>query len=110
MSTYHLYIGDPEDPKFHFASEDHYGSIPKILLDVGSIGLTGCVAAQSLIESEKYDGKKLDWGSSGAILSLSMIREFLDDFSEQFPRERLGNALVEELDEKRDYVLFAAEM
>jgi hypothetical protein len=60
MSFYNLYVGDVSDPKFKWDGGDHSYNIPKIILDLGAVGLTGCVEARILLESVKYGGRVLD--------------------------------------------------
>ena len=53
MSFYNLYVGDASDPKFHWEGGDHSGNIPTIILDLGSIGLVGCMDAMNLLEDSR---------------------------------------------------------
>ena len=109
MSFYNLYVGDASDPKFHWDGGDFSGNIPKILMDLGGLGLFGCVEARNILESPKYGGRVLDWGASGARMNKAQILEFIGDYfkSEQycvFPLER-----IQTLEEDREYILFACE-
>ncbi len=109
MSFYNLYVGDASDPKFHWEGGDHSNNIPKIILDLGGIGLNGCVEACILLESPKYGGKVLDWGSSGARLTKAGIIEFLREF--QGPLIT-GSAIfdrLQNLEDSREYIFFACE-
>lgn len=71
MSFYNLYVGDASGPNFHLDGGDHSGNIPKILLDLGGIGLWGCMTARTMLESPAYGGRALDWGASGAPLTMA---------------------------------------
>jgi hypothetical protein len=109
MSFYNLYVGDASDPKFQWEGGDFSYNIPKIILDLGGIGLMGCVEARILLESAKYGGKVLDWGSSGARLTKARIIEFLNEFDQ--PRIASGKASqgIHALEDDKDYILFACE-
>lgn len=109
MSFYNLYVGDASDPKFHWDGGDHSGNIPTIILDLGGIGLTGCVKARNLLESPKYGGKVLDWGSSGARLSKVRIIEFLHDFNGPLITGAPVLSRIQALEDNREYILFACE-
>ncbi len=109
MSFYNLYVGDASDPKFNWEGGDFSYNIPKILLDLGGIGLTGCVEARILLESDKYGGKVLDWGSSGARLTKARIIEFLHDIHRPLITGCQWLVRVQTLEEDRDYILFACE-
>ena len=109
MSFYNLYVGDAADPKFNWEGGDYGYNIPKIILDMGGIGLIGCVEARSLLESPKYGGKVLDWGSSGARLTKDRITEFLQDFSGPLITGRPVLARIQALEDEREYILFACE-
>lgn len=109
MSYYNLYVGDASDPKFHWDGGDFSGNIPNIILDLGSIGLSGCVAARNLIETAKYGGRVLDWGSSGARLTKARIIEFLCDFEGPLLTGNATLARIQTLDDDRKYILFACE-
>jgi len=109
MSFNNLYVGDASDPKFHWDGGDYSGNIPEIILDLGGIGLMGCVEARSLLENPKYGGRVLDWGSSGARLTKERIIEFLNEFDQ--PRITSGQAAerIRNLEEGKEYILFACE-
>lgn len=109
MSFYNLYVGDATDPKFKWDGGDYAYNIPKIILNLGGIGLTGCVEARILLESPKYGGKVLDWGSSGARLSKARIIEFLHEFNEPLVTGRSILARIQALANDREYILFASE-
>ncbi len=109
MSFNNLYVGDASDPKFHWDGGDYSGNIPKIILDLGGIGLMGCVKARNLLESPKYGGKVLDWGSSGARLTKAQIIEFLSDFNGPLITGNPTLARIQTLEDDREYILFACE-
>lgn len=109
MSFYNLYVGDASDPKFHWDGGDHSGNIPTIILDLGGIGLTGCIDAMNLLEDAKYGGKVLDWGSSGARLTKARIIEFLNEFKGGYAACKPDLALIDALEDDREYILFACE-
>lgn len=109
MSFYNLYVGDASDPKFHWDGGDHSGNIPKIILDLGGIGLTGCVEARTMLESPKYGGRVLDWGSSGARLTKARIIEFLNDFEVSRLTGEPDLSRIDALEDDREYILFACE-
>ena len=109
MSFYNLYVGDASDPKFNWEGGNHSYNIPEILLDLGGIGLTGCVEARLLLESPKYGGKVLDWGSSGARLSKARIIEFLQEFNGPLITGGSLLARIQALEDDREYILFASE-
>jgi hypothetical protein len=109
MSFYNLYVGDASDPKFKWVDGDHSGNIPKIILDLGGIGLTGCVEAQILLESPKYGGKVIDWGSSGARLTKVRIIEFLREFNGPLITGNPIFSNIRALEDDREYILFACE-
>jgi hypothetical protein len=109
MSFYNLYVGDASDPKFQWDDGDHGGNIPKIILDLGSIGLVGCMDAMNLLEDAKYGGKVLDWGSSGARLTKARIIEFLNDFKGGYATCKPDLSRIDALEDDREYILFACE-
>jgi hypothetical protein len=109
MSFYNLYVGDASDPKFKWDGGDYGYNIPKIILDLGGIGLTGCVEARILLESPKYGGKVLDWGSSGARLTKARIIEFLNEFNGPLITGNPVLARIQALEKDREYILFACE-
>lgn len=109
MSFYNLYVGDPSDPKFHWDGGDYGGNIPKIILDLGGIGLMGCADAMRLLQSPKYGGKILDWGSSGARLTKAQIIEFLHDFNAPLITGKPALSRIQSLEDDREYILFACE-
>jgi hypothetical protein len=109
MSFYNLYVGDASDSKFRWDGGDYSYNIPEIILDLGGIGLAGCVEARNLLESPKYGGKVLDWGSSGARLTKARIIDFLHDFHGPLITGYPAHARIQELDENREYILFACE-
>jgi hypothetical protein len=109
MSFYNLYVGDASDPKFHWDGGDHSNNIPEIILDLGGIGLNGCVDARILLESPKYGGKVLDWGSSGARLTKERIIEFLQEFKGPLITGCPVLARIQALEDEREYILFACE-
>lgn len=109
MSFYNLYVGDASDPKFHWDGGDYGGNIPEIILDLGSIGLTGCVEIQNLLESLKYGGKVFDWGASGARLTKEQIVEFLNESIGSTMTRGVAHAKVQTLEDGREYILFACE-
>jgi len=109
MSFYNLYIGDASDPKFHWNGGDHSGNIPTIILDLGAIGLFGCIEAMRLLEDAKYGGKVLDWGSTGARLTKARIIEFLNDFEGSRSTGNLDSSRLDALEDEREYILFACE-
>jgi hypothetical protein len=109
MSFYNLYIGNANDPKFKWDGGDYAYNIPEIILDLGGIGLAGCAEARNLLESPKYGGKVLDWGSSGARLTKARIIEFLCDFHGTLIAGCAALEQLRTLDEDREYILFACE-
>ena len=109
MSLYHLSIGDASDPKFHWDNGDYSGNIPEIILDLGSTGLLGCVDARRLLVSPAYGGKVLDWGSSGARLTKTRIVEFLNELNGPLITGNLVLSRVQDLEDDREYILFAWE-
>lgn len=109
MSFYNLYVGDASDPKFKWEDGDHSGNIPKIILDLGGIGLTGCVEARILLESVKYGGRELDWGSSGARLTKARIIEFMHEFNGLLITGNSVLARFHALEDDQEYILFACE-
>jgi hypothetical protein len=109
MSFYNLYVGDASDPKFHWDGGDYSGNIPKIILDLGGIGLLGCIDAENLLEDAKYGGKVLDWGSSGARLTKARIIEFLNDFKGSRLTGEPHLSRIDALEDDREYILFACE-
>jgi hypothetical protein len=109
MAFYNIYIGNADDPKFHWDGGNHSGNIPSILLNLGSPGLHGCAEARQLLESQKYGGKVLDWGSSGARLLKEQILQFANEFfHEDWQREQAVEK-IKTLDPARIYILFACE-
>lgn len=109
MSFCNLYVGDASDPKFHCDDGDYSGNIPRIILDLGSIGLVGCVDARNLLESPAYGGKVLDWGSSGAQLTKKRIIEFLHELNGPLITGQPVLARIEALQDDTEYILFACE-
>lgn len=109
MSFYNLYVGDASDPKFHSDGGDFSGNIPEIILDLGGIGLMGCVSARNLLESPKYAGRVLDWGSSGARLNKPRIIEFLNEFNGPLLTGNPVLPRIQALEDDREYILFACE-
>lgn len=109
MSFYNLYVGDASDPKFQWDGGDFSYNIPKVILDLGGIGLMGCVEARSLLEGPKYGGKVLDWGSSGARLTKERIIEFLNDFNGPLITGNPVLSRIQALEDEREYILFACE-
>jgi hypothetical protein len=109
MSLCYLSIGDASDPKFRWDNGDYGGNIPEIILDLGSIGLLGCLAARSLLQSPTYGGKVLDWGSCGARLTKARIIEFLNKYKGQLITEKPVLSAVQALEDDREYILFAWE-
>jgi hypothetical protein len=109
MSFYNLYVGDASDPKFHWDGGDYSGNIPEIILDLGGIGLFGCIDARNLLEDAKYGGKVLDWGSSGARLTKARIIEFLNDFKGSRSTGNPDSSRIDALEDDREYILFACE-
>ncbi len=109
MSFYNLYVGDASDPNFHWEGGDYSGNIPKIIIDLGGTGLTGCIEARTMLESPKYGGRVLDWGSSGARLTKPRIIEFLNEFHGHLLAEKAALARVQTLEDDREYILFACE-
>jgi hypothetical protein len=109
MAFYNLYVGNASDPKFRWDGGDYGYNIPEIILDLGGIGLAGCAEARNLLESPKYGGKVLDWGSSGARLTKARIIEFLHDFHGPLITGYPAHARIQALDENREYILFACE-
>jgi hypothetical protein len=109
MSFYNLYVGDASDPKFQWEVGDFSYYIPKIFLDLGGIGLTGCVEALILLESPKYGGKVLDWGSSGSRLTMDRIIEFLHEFNGLLITGCPVYARIRALKADQEYILFACE-
>lgn len=109
MSFYDLYVGDASDPKFHWEGGDYSGNIPAILVDLGGgIGPFGCARARNLLESEKYGGRVLDWGSSGARLTKQRIMEFLVDFQAAGHRPFYSDRVLS-LEGDQEYILVACE-
>lgn len=98
MSFYNLYVGDATDPKFQWDGADFSYNTPKTILDLGGIGLTGCVEARILLKSPKYGGKVLDWGSCGARLTKERIIELLHEYNG--PLWRPGFKLAKKGDRK----------
>lgn len=109
MSFYNLYVGDASDPKFHWDGGDYSGNIPKIILELGSLGLPGCAAARNLLEKPKYAGRVLDWGASGARMNKARIVEFLAELGGGEPRRTTLQDDLSILEEDREYILFACE-
>ena len=109
MSFNNLYVGDASDPKFHWEGGDYSGNIPVIILDLGGIGLMGCVEARSLLKSQKYGGRVLDWGSSGARLTKERIIEFLSEFGQPRIASSLTAERIKTLEEGKEHILFACE-
>jgi hypothetical protein len=109
MAFCNIYIGNADDPRFHWDGGDHSGNIPNILFDLGCSGLIGCAEARRLLESQKYGSKVLDLGSSGARLLKEQILEFANEFfHEDWQRERAVRK-IQTLDPARIYILFACE-
>lgn len=69
----------------------------------------GCVEARRLLESPKYGGKVLDWGSSGARLTKERIIEFLNDFEGPLITGKPVLSRIQALEDDREYILFACE-
>jgi hypothetical protein len=67
------------------------------------------VEARDLLESLKYGGKVLDWGSSGARLTKERIIEFLHEFKGPLITECPVYAQIRALEDEREYILFACE-
>jgi hypothetical protein len=109
MSFYNLYVGDASDPTFHWDGGNYSGNIPNIILDLGSIGLCGCVHTRNLLVSPKYGGRVLDWGASGARLTKARIIEFLNEFEVPLLTDNATLARIQTLEDDREYILFACE-
>jgi len=109
MSFYNLYVGDASDPKFHWDGGDFSGNIPKIILDLGGLGLFGCVEAQNLVESPKYGCRVLDWGASGARLNKARIIEFVSEYLQSGQYCAFTFQRLQTLEDGREYILFACE-
>jgi hypothetical protein len=108
MSFYNLYVGDASDPRFHWDGGDYSGNIPETILDLGGLGLSGCAGARNLLESPKYCGRVLDWGSSGARLTKARIIDFLNEFEGPLLADNTL-ARIQTLEDDREYILFACE-
>ena len=109
MSFYNLYLGYADDATFKWDGGDFNGNIPNIVVNFGSMDLCSCGEARQLLESPKYGGRVLDWGSSGARLTKSQVIQFLTEF---YPDESLRNEMIRKLDiipEDRLCLLFACE-
>ncbi|MGD9417373.1 MAG: hypothetical protein Q7R22_000410 [Verrucomicrobiota bacterium JB025] len=109
MAYYHLYVGDASDTKFHWDGGDYSGNIPEVILNLGGTGLPGCIAARNLLESPKYGGRVLDWGSSGARLTKARIIEFLNEFEGPLLAGNPTLARIQTLEDDREYILVACE-
>ena len=109
MSFYNLYVGDASDPKFHWEGGDHSYNIPSIILDLGSLGLGGCVDAMRLLENAKYGGRVLDWGSTGARLTKAQIIEFLIELNSPYLANGATLAKIQALEGDQEFILFACE-
>ncbi|MEI7912779.1 MAG: hypothetical protein WCK77_24390 [Verrucomicrobiota bacterium] len=109
MSFYNLYVGDASDPTFHWDGGDFSGNIPKIILDLGGLGLFGCVEARNLLESPKYGGRVLDWGASGARLNKARILEFVSEYLQSGQHCVFTLRRLQTLEDDREYILLACE-
>jgi hypothetical protein len=126
MTAFRVYIGDLEDPDFHWEGGNWSCNIPKSLTDnfpPGKLGSSGTFfAIIKAIESGKYRGKRTDWGASVARVNKQQIIDFIserfagdpayEDKSEMpHLRERLQLVVsqVRALDPKKEYGLCAVD-
>jgi hypothetical protein len=103
-----LAVGELDDPDFHWDGGDYNGNLPRPLLNLGNLELFGIVQARSLLE-ERYGGKVLDWGGSGAPLKRERILEFLREFqmrsiSEEWRRKATQKVMT--LNPDKVYLLY----
>lgn len=113
MSTYGLYVGNPDDPKFHWDSEKDT-LLPEDICNLGLTwnndnGVHHFCEARDVLEHRDFGGKPLDWGSYGAMVDKDGIRQFLQRFP-QYPNWVQHNLLkLDELPDKNRYVIVAYE-
>ncbi len=109
MTWYILAVSDPAVPEFHWdAPEGHMGN-PRFVVELGFIGLFGCVEARAMLK-ERYGGKELDWDETGARLTRDQILEFLTQFHiEEDGRHEKAVATANTLKPDKTYLLYAYE-
>lgn len=109
MSLHNIAVGASDDSRFRWEGGDSNGNLPRAILDLGFIGATAHVQAGRLLESE-YGGRRLDWGSTGALLAKSQIEDFLRACGINDARwRRKAISRVAALDGSSIYVLYVFE-
>ena len=79
MSLHFLDLGYADDPTFKWEGGDYSRNLPNTVVAFGSIG-SRFVEAIGLLESPRYGGHRLDFGSIGARLTKSQVIQFLTEF------------------------------
>jgi hypothetical protein len=118
MPFYDVYIGDLQDPTFHWEGGDWNGNVPHRLSPFFPPGyLSGLKdsfwALITKIETNIFDRKQTDWGGWVARISkdqlLAFIHELYGDYEQSPSLEELRD-YVTTLDPEKRYALVATEL
>ena len=108
MTSYFSYIGDFDDPTFHWdnpVDSPTTSNLPRrVLSDPPFMGVSTLYMLQ-LISEGRRDCKQLDWGAWGLKMTGAELREFFISLSRR--QEEIDSLSV--LDPGKTYVLVAGE-
>ena len=123
MTYRDVYVGDLDDPDFHWDGGNWSGNEPKALSPffppTYGHGEDPFFAVIHRIADGRYEGKQVDWGAWVAKMKKQQIKDFLREFymrdsDDSLPhlRAQLQEVLrcVESLDQERIYGLTASEL
>lgn len=103
MTSFDLYIGDLDDPKFHWDGGDWNGNSPRGATDVHvNVNRFTFGEFTNMIDAGELPGKKTDWGCWVARLTREEIEAVLNGLG----MTGLG---VEKLEDEKMYGLVALE-
>lgn len=118
MSFYDMYIGDLQDPTFHWEGADWNGNVPHRLSPFFPPGYSSGLknpfwALINKIETNAFDGKQTDWGGWVARINKDQLLAFIDqlygDYEQSSSLKGL-RAYVATLDPEKQCALVAAEL
>jgi hypothetical protein len=103
---YFSYIGDIDDPEFHWdkpADATSGGNLPRRVVPEAfrSLGV-GADFMRRMIKEQRYDARQLDWGAWGLKMTGAELRELLIDADTKAD-------VFAPLDAGKSYILIVAE-